>query len=557
MFNKLKIGVRLWLGFAAILAIQVVINIFFTTRLAALDEAMNRVTQDYYPKTVIVNNLMGAINQVARSMRTALLTKNDKVIVEEGAKIREARNKAIAALGDLDKSITDEEGRAKLQVVKERRAEYGAAQEKFLALMDDYLNFRASKGEGEALEAKRMAAVNYLLEEISPKHLAYMTVAQQLIDYEDALTKKAGENAQAVYLSTRNLVIGLFAVAIVASIALAWLLTVSITRPLNRAVSAANALAEGDLTVKIAVESRDETGQLLQAMQNMVAKLTQIITNVRSGADALSSASEQISATAQSLSQASSEQAASVEETTAAIEQMTASIAQNTENAKVTDGMAGKAAKEATEGGAAVGNTAAAMKQIAGKIGIVDDIAYQTNLLALNAAIEAARAGEHGKGFAVVAAEVRKLAERSQIAAQEIGELAGSSVGMAEQAGQLLDEMVPVINKTSELVQEIAAASSEQSSGVSQINSAMGQLNQTTQQNASASEELAATAEEMSSQAEQLQHTMLFFKLDDALLQSHAMQPAARHSSGPRSFARAAGNTGAADAPNEHDFARF
>ena len=153
MFNKLKIGVRLWLGFAAILAIQVVINIFFTPRLAALDEAMNRVTQDYYPKTVIVNNLMGAINQVARSMRTALLTKNDKVIVEEGAKIREARNKAIAALGDLDKSITDEEGRAKLQVVKERRAEYGAAQEKFLALMDDYLNLRASKGEGEVLDA--------------------------------------------------------------------------------------------------------------------------------------------------------------------------------------------------------------------------------------------------------------------------------------------------------------------------------------------------------------------------------------------------------------------
>jgi len=195
---------------------------------------------------------------------------------------------------------------------------------------------------------------------------------------------------------------------------------------------------------------------------------------------------------------------------------MAASINQNSDNAKVTDGMATKASREASEGGQAVSQTVSAMKQIASKIGIVDDIAYQTNLLALNAAIEAARAGEHGKGFAVVAAEVRKLAERSQIAAQEIGEVATSSVELAEKAGDLLAQMVPNIRKTADLVQEISAASSEQSSGVGQINSAVGQLNQTTQQNASSSEELAATSEEMSSQAEQLQHTMSFFKLDGA-----------------------------------------
>jgi len=154
------------------------------------------------------------------------------------------------------------------------------------------------------------------------------------------------------------------------------------------------------------------------------------------------------------------------------------------------------------------------MKKIAQRISIIDDIAYQTNLLALNAAIEAARAGEHGKGFAVVAAEVRKLAERSQVAALEIGELSTSSVEMAERAGHLLGEMLPSINKTSDLVQEITAASEEQAAGVAQINSAMNQLNQVTQQNASSSEELASTAEEMSTQAEQLQQAMSFFRLD-------------------------------------------
>ena len=148
---------------------------------------------------------------------------------------------------------------------------------------------------------------------------------------------------------------------------------------------------------------------------------------------------------------------------------MTSSIAQNTENAKITDGMASQAARQASEGGESVAATVAAMKQIAKKIGIIDDIAYQTNLLALNAAIEAARAGEHGKGFAVVAAEVRKLAERSQEAAKEIGDLADSSVSTAERAGKLLDEIVPSIQRTSELVQEISSASSEQSESVTQI----------------------------------------------------------------------------------------
>lgn len=312
-------------------------------------------------------------------------------------------------------------------------------------------------------------------------------------------------------------------------------------------------VAGGDMTGEI-VLARGDNGSMLYAFKQMVDKLSQIISEVRSATDNISSASEQVSSTAQSVSQATSEQAASVEETSSAVEQMSASVNQNADNAKVTDNMSAQASKQANEGGVAVKETVQAMKQIAAKISIIDDIAYQTNLLALNAAIEAARAGEHGKGFAVVAAEVRKLAERSQVAAQEIGQVASSSVDLAERAGSLLDEMLPAINKTSDLVQEIAAASNEQSTGLSQVNVAMTQMNQITQQNASASEELAATAEEMSGQAEQLQQLVAFFQVNaDSLTAARRPNKAAPAAAKKISTHAKSGIAGASEA----EFVRF
>lgn len=301
-------------------------------------------------------------------------------------------------------------------------------------------------------------------------------------------------------------------------------LTAAVDTNLQDVTHVLSSIARGDLTRTLEGNYSGLFKQLQTDMNKMVAQLVDTIRDVNGASSAVTNAAGQVSGTSQSLSQSASEQAASVEETTASLQEMAASVKQNSDNANVTDGMATKAAREALEGGEAVTRTVQAMKQIATKISIIDDIAYQTNLLALNAAIEAARAGEHGKGFAVVAAEVRKLAERSQVAAQEIGQLAGSSVSLAEQAGSVLTQMVPTINKTSELVQEISAASSEQAQGVNQITTAMGHLNTSTQQNASAAEELSATAEELSSKADQLLQLMAFFKVDNNVVS---------HSSGP------------------------
>lgn len=284
---------------------------------------------------------------------------------------------------------------------------------------------------------------------------------------------------------------------------------------LDETANIANEIAQGNLTVEAVV--RSDQDQLGLAQSKMVESLSNIITNVQRATTEVASGSQALSASSEEMSQGASEQAAAAEEASSSIEQMTANIRQNADNAIQTEKIAVKAAENAKQGGEAVNQTVSAMKDIAEKIMIIEEIARQTNLLALNAAIEAARAGDHGKGFAVVAAEVRKLAERSQIAAGEINELSTNSVDVAEKAGNILNALVPDISKTAELVQEISAASREQDAGAGQIAKSIQQLDSVIQQNASTSEEMASTSEELSGQSEQLAEIVSFFKVKEDL----------------------------------------
>jgi len=544
MFGKMKVSARLSLAFGLLILLMLIMAGVGYINMRSAGKQTSDIVKMNSPQLVGAKDTVIASYVIRTTYRDMFLASTPQEYQKARESLKQAQAKYMEAVEKMYKvfnafeSQTSPKEKELLKQAKTNREIAFSGIERMVALMD----------QGKKEEAQQVR-----LNEVRGGMIGLVDGLTELANYEADENEKAGEDIINSLNSAQNVNIALLILGTILGVIAAILVTRSITNELGGepavAAEVVKRIAEGDLTVKVDLADSDTTS-MMAAIQTMTTRLSEIVGRVQEAGGMLVGASEQLSSTAQALSQGASEQAASVEETSASMEEMSASIAQNNENAKVTGDIATKSAKEALTGGEAVRETVSAMKQIAQKIAIIDDIAYQTNLLALNAAIEAGRAGEHGKGFAVVAAEVRKLAERSQVAAQEISQLAGSSVDLAERAGTLLETIVPSIQKTADLVQEIAAASSEQNSGAGQINGAIGQISQAIQQNAAASEELASTSEEVSAQATELQSTMEFFTIEGAGRSKRA--PIAKPSAARRkSLARPS------EAPDEREFTRF
>jgi methyl-accepting chemotaxis protein len=523
-FTDFKIGTRLSVAFGLVVLLSVASAALALKELAMVEHNLDDIVTDNNVKVKLNNEMAESVHIVSRVMRTMVLLHDKDAVQAEENKLEKAREHYNKSWEALQKFPASETGKA-------LRVKIAGASETARALNNKVIDL--------AHAGKDDQAVAFLLKEAGPATQKLQDALDENIAFQEAATEKQHQTATADYDQARNVLIGANLLCMALAVLFGWLITRSITQPMNRAIRATARFAEGDLTVELSADGKDETARLTEALAHMKDNLVRIVSGVRSNADSVSTASAEIASGNMDLSSRTEQQASSLEETAASMEELSSTVKQNADNAKQANQLALGASTVAIKGGEVVGQVVDTMKgindsskKIADIISVIDGIAFQTNILALNAAVEAARAGEQGRGFAVVASEVRSLAQRSAEAAKEIKTLIGASVErvaqgtqLVDQAGVTMSEIVTAIKRVTDIMGEISSASVEQSAGVSQVGEAITQMDQATQQNAALVEQSAAAAESLKVQARQLVQAVAVFKLGEGDSRQDAQAP--------------------------------
>ncbi|WP_343653226.1 methyl-accepting chemotaxis protein [Herbaspirillum sp.] len=515
MLKNMKVGVRLLAGFLLISILGALVGGIGIRNMSVINDKASDLYQTELLGISYVKEANLNLIYIGRAISNALLASTAEEKNRFLDRVDTSRKNLKANLEKARPLFYSEEGKKLLSDFDRRYAEY-----------ETLLVGLVGKVKVEPLNEDSPVIKEFFGE--------FRSKANTIDDLMTALSQVKERNGAAadqlttdLYQSSRLFMILLVAGGACAGLLLGVFITRSITRPLNRAVQVAQTVAAGDLTSEIKVESRDETGLLLQALKDMNASLTKIVAEVRSGTDTIATASSEIATGNLDLSARTEEQASSLEETASSMEELTSTVKQNADNAKQANQFAVSASEVAEKGGAVVSQVVETMasitessKKIVDIIAVIDGIAFQTNILALNAAVEAARAGEQGRGFAVVASEVRSLAQRSATAAKEIKGLIDNSVEKVDagstlvtEAGATMQDIVESVRRVTDIIGEITSASQEQTTGIEQINEAITQMDDVTQKNAALVEEAAAASQSLQDQASILMQTVSVFKL--------------------------------------------